>query len=169
MRLLLSILLISLTGLALALPTDPQQAIHIVADSSVFDYKKRFNRYEGHVKIDQGSSHVVADRVETRSNAQHKMEEAIAYGTQKLAHYWTLPKEKDPEFHAHARIIHFFPLQSLVKLEGDVVVTQGENIFHGPIILYNTKDQIVTAPAMKNGHATIVIEPNQSKHEYYLH
>jgi lipopolysaccharide export system protein LptA len=145
-----------------ALPEDRDQAMNIVADASLFNYKTGINTYEGNVKIDQGTTHLLADRLTTKSDTRHKMIEATAYGIKKIAEYTTLPKKGDLPLHAKANIIRFFPPKATVILEGNVVVTQGENSFHGPVIIYNMKDQIVTAPASQNGHATIIIEPNQT-------
>lgn len=149
--------------LSFALPNDAQQKIHIVADSTLVDYKTGSNTHEGNVKVDQGSTHLIADKLTTTNNAKHKMEEAVAYGITRLAEYSTTPKEGDTLFVAKAKIIKFYPQKATVVLEGDVTVTQGENSFQGPLIIYNTKDQIVTAPASKSGRATIVIEPNKLK------
>lgn len=146
--------------LAIALPTDDQQPIHINADATQFNYKTGNNSYEGKVKVIQGSTTLNADRVVTQNNSLHKMEEAIAYGLNNLAEYTTIPKPGDALFHAKAKVIKFYPLKSTVVLEGNVVVTQGENSFQGPVIIYNMKDQTVSAPASKGGRATIVIEPN---------
>lgn len=147
----------------LALPQDNQQMVHIVADSSTFNYKTGENIYQGNVHIDQGSTRLTADRVVTTTNFNHKMETATAYGINQLAEYTTIPKAGDTALHAKAKIIKFFPLTSLVQLEGDVTVNQGKNSFHGPVILYNMKDQIITAPPSKTGRATILIEPGQIK------
>ncbi len=145
----------------LALQNDEKEVIHIHADSSTFNYKTGTNIYEGHVKIDQGSTHLTADRVVTTRNNQHKIEVAIAYGLTQLAEYSTTPKLNDPVLHAKAKIIRFYPATSIVNLEGDVLVTQGKNSFQGPVIVYNMKDQIVTAPRSKTGRATIIIQPGQ--------
>jgi lipopolysaccharide export system protein LptA len=146
-----------------ALPADNEQTMHIIANSSLFDYKKGVNTYEGQVKIDQGTSHLTANRVITHNNAQHKIEEAVAFGMDELAHYWTLPKTGDVLFHAEAKVIRFYPLLSIVKLEGNASIKQGENTFHGPVIIYNIKDEVVSAPATKEGPTTITIEPKQLK------
>jgi lipopolysaccharide export system protein LptA len=145
----------------LALPGDDQQVMHINSDSSTYNYKTGTTIYEGHVIIDQGTTHLIADRVVTNSNSKHKMEEAIAYGLTTLAEYTTVPKPGDPVLHAKAKVIKFYPAKSMVFLEGDVIVTQGKNRFEGPVIVYNMKDQIVTAPPSKTGRATIIIEPGQ--------
>jgi lipopolysaccharide export system protein LptA len=161
MRLLLKLLLLCVCISAFALPTDDTQVMQIVADSSQLNYKNRNNVYEGNVKIDQGTTHLAADRVTTQNNERHKLSEAIAYGTNQPAHYWTIPREGDKELHAYAKVIKFYPLKSTVILEGDVIVTQGENSFHGPSIIYNIKDQTVISPPTTQGRSTIIIEPNK--------
>ena len=153
------VLLIPIT--LLALQGDDQQVMHIISDGSTYNYKTGTTIYEGHVKIDQGTTHLIADRVITHSNNKHKIEEAIAYGLTSLAEYTTVPKPGDPVLNAKAKVIRFYPAKSMVYLEGDVFVTQGKNIFQGPVIVYNMKDQIVTAPPSKTGRATIIIEPGQ--------
>lgn len=146
---------------AFALPSDDEQTISITANTSLFNYKTGANSYEGDVKIDQGSTHLSADRVETKLNAEHKIIEATAYGINQPAEYSTIPKTKNALLIAKAKIIKFYPLKSIVILENEVTVSQGENSFHGPLIIYNMKDQTVAAPASKNGRATFVIEANQ--------
>lgn len=147
-----------------ALPDDEQKVMHICSDSSTFNYKTGTNTYEGHVKMDQGTTHLTADRViTTKNHTTRKIEVAIAYGLTQWAEYTTLPKPGDPVLHAKAKIIKFYPAQSIVFLQDDVVVTQGKNSFQGPVIVYNIKDQIVTAPPSKTGRSTIIIDPGQLK------
>jgi lipopolysaccharide export system protein LptA len=156
---LISLWLISF--LAFALPSDSQERLHIVADSTLFDYKTGITTYEGNVKIDQGTTHLTADKVTTKNNNQHRMEEAIAYGVKHLAEYTTIPKPGDEILRAQANTIKFFTAKSIVFLEGNVIVSQGKNSFQGQVIIYNMKDQTVVAPPLKGGRATVVIEPKQ--------
>ncbi len=146
---------------AAALDDDRHQKVHIIADSGIYNYKTGINIYEGHVKIDQGSTHVTADRLITKNNAQHAMQEAIAYGTQELAHYWTLPNVGDPEIHARAKIIKFYPIESNVTLEQDAFVTQGANNYQGQLIHYNSQEQTITMPAEQSGRAILVYNPDK--------
>ncbi len=141
-----------------ALPSDSEKNMHITADSTLLNYKTGFNLYEGNVKITQGETRLTAERLTTQRNNNHKMEEAIAYGTKTLAHYWTIPRKGDQVLHAKANIIKFYPLKSLVVLNGNVLVTQGNNSFQGPEIIYNIKDQTVVSPPTKKGRATIIVE-----------
>ncbi len=159
---LLALFFLSYPLAARALESDSKEKLHIFAESGTYNYKTGVNVYEGNIKIDQGTTHLTADRLITKSNAQHKIQEAIAYGLQTLAHYWTLPKIGDPEVHAHAKIIKFYPLESNVTLEQDVHVTQGENSFQGELIHYNSNEQTITVPASKNGRAVIVYNPEKS-------
>jgi lipopolysaccharide export system protein LptA len=157
------ILVLCFAPLALyALPEDSVEKMHIVADSTLFNYKTGFNTYQGNVDVQQGGTRLKADKVTTKSNLKHKMEEAIAYGSDKTpADYWTVPKKGDLIFHAQASVIKFYPLKSLVMLEGNVNVTQGDNSFHGATIIYNMKDQTISAPANNQGRATIIIQPTK--------
>ncbi len=144
-----------------ALQADSKEIIHILADSSLVDYKSGINVYEGNVKVDQGTTYLTAERVVTKNNAKHKIEEAIAYGSKRLAEYTTIPKEGDKLLRAQAKVIKFYPQKTTLILEGDVKVTQGENSFNGAVIIYNTKDQIISAPASKGGRSKIIIDPKQ--------
>jgi lipopolysaccharide export system protein LptA len=146
-----------------ALPNDREQLMHINAASYELNYKTGIDIYEGNVKVDQGTTHLSADRLVTEKNKERKIVSAVAYGTEQLAEFTTIPKEGEEIFHAKAKVIKFYPEESMVTLEDDVIVTQGENSFHGPIIIYNMKDQIVSTPASKNGRATIVIDAKKLK------
>jgi lipopolysaccharide export system protein LptA len=146
-----------------ALDTDSKQKLNIIADSGVYNFKTGIDVYEGHVKLDQGSSHVTADKLITKKNAAHKIQEATAYGIQELAHFWTLPKLGDAEMHAQAKIIKFYPLESNASLEDDAHVIQGDNSFQGQVIHYNSNDQTITVPPLLNGRAVLVYNPDDSK------
>jgi len=145
-----------------ALDTDSNATLNIVADSGVYNFKTGVDMYEGHVQVDQGSTHVTADKLVTKKNHQHKIREATAYGIQTLAHFWTQPTVNQPEIHAHATTIKLYPLEMNVSLEHNVALSQGENHFQGELIHYNSKDQIITLPASSNGHARLVYNPDKS-------
>lgn len=159
----LHVILLICTLPVFALQEDNKEKVYIIADSTNYNYKTGYTVYEGHVKVDQGTTHVTADRLTTKTNTQHKIKEAIAYGLQNLAHYWTLSKMGDPEMHANAKIIKFYPSESNVTLEQEVVVTQGENSFQGQLILYNRNDQTVLVPASNKGRAVLVYNPDSKK------
>jgi|GEM_PF-726084 lipopolysaccharide export system protein LptA len=159
-----SILLFVLSTLtAHALDTDRKEKLNIIADSGVYNFKTGVDIYEGHVQVNQGTTHITADKLITKKNDQHKIMEATAYGNETLAHFWTLQKPGEPEMHAHAKLIRFYPLEMNVSLEHEVHITQGDNSFKGELIHYNNNDQTITLPESANGHAMIVYNP-EKKH-----
>lgn len=145
----------------LALDSDRNEKLNIAADSGIYNFKSGIDVYEGHVQIDQGTTHITADKLITKKNSQHKIQEATAYGNIELAHYWTQPKPGEPEIHARAKLIKFYPIESNVTLEHDVHVAQGENNFHGELIHYNSNEQTIIVPSSANGRAVLVYNPEK--------
>lgn len=158
---LLSLFLFLFPTLLFALDSDRTQALHVTSDSSLYNYKTGITLYEGHVIIDQGTTRIKADRVSTKTDARHKIEEAIAYGFQNLAEYSTLPKVGEAPLYAKAKTIYFYPQKTTIILDNEVTLTQGKNSFQGSRIIYNIKEKIIHAPASKNGRSTLIIEPQQ--------
>lgn len=145
---------------AYCLQEDSKEMMHIKADTTIYNYKKGLNYFEGHVQIDQGTTHVTADRLTTKTNDKHQIQEAIAYGISDLAHFWTTPAAGEQVVNAHAKIIKFYPITSNATLQGEVTVAQGENNFQGQLIHYNMNDQTIIVPETKNGRAVIVYNPD---------
>lgn len=164
-RLLSIFILFGMTSLVFALPSDAKEKVYIQADSIIYNYKTGINVYQGHVIIDQGTTHVTSDRLITKNNEEHKIKEAIAYGLTTRAHYWTLPKENEPIMNAYANVIQLHPIEQTVTLEKNVLVTQGHNQFQGQIVHYNKLDQTVIVPPTKGARAVIVYDPNQKNAE----
>ena len=147
-------------SITFALPEDHLQKIHIIADVWNYNYKTGVTIYEGNVQVDQGTTHITADRLITKCNNKHVIKEAIAYGLHKTAHYWTLPKPNDAIMHAYANVIKYYPLETNITLEQNVTVLQDKNSFQGQTILYNMNDQTITVPATENGRAVLVYNPD---------
>lgn len=162
MRLMSNLLLLFLLFIcvnAFALESDSKARIFIVADTTNYNYKMGTSFFEGHVAVDQGTTHLIADKLITHNNAQHKIQEVIAYGNNEPAHYWTTPKAGDKPVHATANIIKYYPLDSNVTLEQNVVIKQGDNSFQGQLIHYNRDQQTIIVPATKHGRAVLVYHP----------
>lgn len=154
-------LLSAISFSAFALEEDSKEKMYIVSDKSSYNYKSGVKVFEGHVKVDQGTTHLTADKLVTKNDKENKLQEAIAYGLEGLAHYWTLPKLGDKQIDANAKIIKVYPIDSNVILEQQVLVTQGENSFQGQLIIYNRNDQTITVPESKEGRAVVVFNPEK--------
>lgn len=150
----------TLVHVVYALPEDRREMLHIKADNTIYNYKTGINYFEGNVQIDQGSTHVTADRLITKANSKHQIQEAIAYGIHQLARFTTTPRQGEKAINANARIIKFYPLTMNATLQGEVFVLQGENIFQGQLIHYNMNEQTIIVPETKNGRAVLVYNPD---------
>lgn len=154
-RFIIALAFMMITINAYSLPQDKREKLHIKADITTYDYKKGTTYFQGHVTVDQGTTHLTADRLTTRSDNQHRIEEVIAYGLDDLAHYWTTPKADEAIVNAYGKIIKYYPQSHNTTLQGNVKLTQGENNFHGQLIHYNMNDQTIIVPETKNGRAVI--------------
>lgn len=160
-RLFLLLPLFSFSWPLHAQPKDSKPLMYITADSSQYNYRMRETWFEGNIRLDQGETHLIADRLITKKNHQNKIQEALAFGLRQPAHYWAHHKN-GKILQAYAKLMKFYPLESRIILEGDVLVTQGENRFQGQIIIYNIKLQTITVPPTKNSRATFVIDTKQT-------
>lgn len=145
--------------LALALPSDQDQPFKIAADNVQIDHNTGTTTYQHHVLVDQGSTHLIADHMVTVNNPQNQLTEIIASGKQAI--YRTITDSKKPELIAKADTIKYYPLENKIVLLGKANVKQGENVFTGPVIEYNTKLQTVISSAAQYGRTTMIIQPKQ--------
>lgn len=161
-RIKLALIMLSLTPLQLlALPDDKDAKLFIASDHAVYNYKRGYSEFIGHVKIDQGSTHVTAEKLTTRINNNHNIEEAIAYGEHHRAHYSTLPKLNSAPIHAYAKIIKYYPVQANISLLNNVLVEQKNNHFKGSVIHYNMHNETIKVPASANSKATFIYDPDE--------
>ncbi|MGB6977378.1 MAG: lipopolysaccharide transport periplasmic protein LptA [Gammaproteobacteria bacterium] len=146
------------SGICWPLPSDRSKPTYIEADQVQYEQKTGTTVYIGHVKFDQGTSHLLADRLTVYKDPRSsKIQKMIAQGN--LAQYTTLPKEGSNVLHASAKTIQYDPINNVVLLLGDALVTQEGNSFRGQHIEYNvTKQTVISAPS-PNSKTTIVIQP----------
>lgn len=132
-----------LTSSSFALPSDQHKELELQADSSQLNYKSNVQTNTGHVVIDQGTSHLDADKVITYRNKQHKIDKIIAFG--KLAHYHTLLALNTPILYTAANVITYLPLQHLIILQGHALAKRGTNSINGDRLVYNTEQEVLDA------------------------
>ena len=154
---LVSFLFISISH---ALPSDRTALIHLTANSISLDQHHHHGLYQGEVTLDQGSSHLRADKVITENNEKNQLTKAIAYGNkQAQAHVWTLTSEDKPEIHAYADQLTYDPALHQITLIGHATVTQGSHSFSAPFIKYNTITEHITTQQDGAMRTTIIIDP----------
>ena len=144
----------------LALDTDKLKTAKFISDAFQNNNKTGISIFTGHVKMTQGSTQLLANKVIVHSNKNNKISRVIATG--KRAEYNTLPKQGDKILVAKANTIDYYPQLGKVILIGDANVTQGNNSFSGPHIVYNVTQQVVISDARKGSRTTIFIKQDGS-------
>jgi lipopolysaccharide export system protein LptA len=158
-----------------ALSTDPQQPVQIEADFAELDDEEHTTVYVGNVVVDQGSMHMTGDRLRVNFTESKDMKDAYLEG--RPATFKQTPDHGD-DVHGRAIKIEYHADQSLLNLIDKARVTQGERLFEGHRINYNTKKSIITARSRRAGEANkdqhpkgdservrIVIPPDKKKGE----
>lgn len=154
-------LFLMLPPLLYALPDDNKQPLLVRADTADLNQAKHLGIYQGHVKIDQGSTHIRSAKTTTVGNAQNKLIMATFEGdSNKQAHYWTRQTADKPIFHAYADKIYYCPEQFKIILSGHARALQEKNQITASTICYNTKTQQVTTSFQ--GEQTKIIVQSES-------
>ena len=156
-----------------ALSTDPQQPVQIEADFAELDDEEHTTVYVGNVVVDQGSMHMTGDRLRVNFTENKDMKDAYLEG--RPATFKQTP-DHDDDVHGQALKIEYHADQTLLNLIEKARVTQGERLFEGHRINYDTKKSIITARSARAGEANkdqqpkggservrIVIPPNKKK------
>ncbi|MGE0858113.1 MAG: lipopolysaccharide transport periplasmic protein LptA [Gammaproteobacteria bacterium] len=138
----LALLCLLLAGPAYALSTDTQQPVQIEADFAELDDEEHTTVYIGNVIVDQGSIHMTGDRLRVNFTENKELKDAYLEG--RPATFKQTP-DNDDDVHGQALQIEYHAQQSLLKLIEKARVTQGERLFEGHRINYDTKRSLITA------------------------
>lgn len=159
---LLSLIILFVISLqAHALQSDAKELMYIISDSASHNGKTGTKIFIGHVKLDQGTSHLIADKVITQADKKHQVHTITAYGFNNLAHYWTTLDSNHELLDAKAKIIIYHPKTGDIDMKENVIVQQAKNHFKGQSIHYNNLEQTITVPESSHSHALLIYNPNQ--------
>lgn len=155
----LALLALLLPAAATALTSDRQEPAYIEADRAEFNDKTGVGRYQGGVVLDQGTLHVEAETlvVHRRDGALSRV---IADG--EPARFRQLPDDSEQMMHGRSLHIEYDTANSVVTLEGEARVWQGEDQFTGDRIVYDTEAGTVQAEGgetSKDGRVHAIIHP----------
>lgn len=156
-----------------ALTTDSQQPVQIEADFAELDDQEHTTVYVGNVIVDQGSMHMTGDRLRVNFTDNKDLKDAYLEG--RPATFKQTP-DHDDDVHGQAMQIEYHAQETLLNLIEKARVTQGERLFEGHRINYDTKKSIITArsaradkadkdqiPKDGSGRVRIIIPPNKKK------
>lgn len=142
-----------------AASTDKLQIANLVADETTLNYKTHIGVYRGHVKLTQGTTTILGDKIITYGDKNNKLIKAVAIG--QPASYTTLPDNSQLPFTAVGDILHYYPILGIVDAIGKAKAIQGNDSLAGAHIKYDIKQQVVISLPEKNSQTTIIIQPNQ--------
>ena len=94
----------------------------ITADSGTFNQKTGIGTLEGHVKVDQGNTHLRANKVLIYQNKKHGINKLIAIGNP--AKYSAIPKGSNNPVFAQSKTIEYNPTTQQVTMKGKIVIQQ---------------------------------------------
>jgi lipopolysaccharide export system protein LptA len=150
------IALLVLSGNALAKTSDANQPIYIEADQVEIRDREGLSIYRGNVHITQGSLRINGDEIRIRNTDQGLQKVHV---TGKPATLYQLT-DKDQEIRAEGEEMEYLPKTSLLTLDRQAALTQGENRFTGEHIIYNTQTNVVKAGPRDAG-TTDTAEPQR--------
>ncbi|GGI81028.1 lipopolysaccharide transport periplasmic protein LptA [Legionella impletisoli] len=148
--------------ISFALPDDREKTLYLRANKADINQATHKGIYTGDVELDQGSSHLRAAFAITQGNESNQLIKAFAKGdTHAQAHFWCLTAHNKPVLHAYADKIYYYPNKHIIELVGNAKVSQGENTFQAPTILYNVEQQHVITKRSGNQRTSITIYPEK--------
>jgi len=133
---------------------------HFSADHVTFNTDSGTTIYAGHVKMAQGTTHIVADRVTAYKNTQGDIDQVVAIGNP--AHYSTQPDDQKYPIDAFGDRIEYYPTTRITQIIGNGYVTQGSNSLKGPHIIYDMDKKIMRSLPVATQHgekSLIILQP----------
>lgn len=161
----LTSLCLLLPAVASALPEDREKPIHIEADEALRDEKQGFTRYQGNVKLDQGSLHIEADEI-TVYHDDKQADRIFATGAP--ASLQQQPDVTKGLIKAKADKIEYIKSEQRVQLRENAHIEQDGSIVTGEVIDYLIDEQLVKAgstPGSDTSRVQVVIPPQALEDE----
>ncbi|MBI5447188.1 MAG: lipopolysaccharide transport periplasmic protein LptA [Gammaproteobacteria bacterium] len=138
-----------------ALSSDSTQPLYIEADKASFNHFSGVNTFEGHVIITQGSSRLFADQVILYTDKKHHLQHLTATG--QPSRYETQVETEPHTLVATATNIQYHVAENQLELIGQVHAEQGKDKIEGPMLIYNTKEKLLSAPSNQTTSERTVI------------
>lgn len=139
---LIGLLCLWLGNTALALDSDRNKPLKIVADTAMIDEKTGMAVYTGSVVLIQGTLKIVADKLRIQTT-EGKVDKVMADGVPAL--FSQVPEPNQSEVIAKAKRIDYMVRDQQLLLKRQASIVQEDNIFRGEEILYEIQSQRLQA------------------------
>lgn len=153
-----AVVLMLLSGSALALSTDSEQPIYIDSDSQNLDMRTNTVVFTGNVYLRQGSIRLHADKVVvTRPSGKEGAEIIDAYGKPAT---FEQTMDDGKKINGEAFDLRYETAKSFLTMKRNAVLTQqGGNQVEGQKITYNIDKQLLVAESDNSSRVTTVLQP----------
>ncbi|MFO1435832.1 MAG: lipopolysaccharide transport periplasmic protein LptA [Gammaproteobacteria bacterium] len=125
-----------------ALTADKDQPIEIESDYAELRKTERQTIYSGNVIVTQGSIRMWGDKLTVYYDEDDQLKDAILEG--KPAHFKQSPEGRREDFEGEALRMEYHAQDERLHLITQAKLTQGKSVFTGPLIVYDTKNSILT-------------------------
>lgn len=126
----------------MALATDKNQPIEIEADYAELRKNERQTIYTGNVIVTQGSIRMWGDKLTVFYDENNDLRDAILEGNP--AHFKQRPDGREEDFEGEALRMEYHARDERLHLIESAKLTQGRQMFSGPLIVYDTRNSILT-------------------------
>lgn len=161
-------------GFAMALSTDVEQPVEIEADFAELDDAAGRTTYTGNVVVTQGSMRMTGDKLIANFDEDRQLVDVYLEGTP--AYFKQTPDGGKQDIEGEGLQIEYHQPKSLLYLIDKARLVQGDRLFEGYRINYDTSRSIITgrgasnAPrskdtAQKPGRVKVIIPPKKKTAE----
>lgn len=162
--LLIALICVGVSIVANAKREDARQPITIEADKAKVDEKQGLSTYTGNVLLRQGSIQIKSDELEVYSK-DGGLDKLVAKG--KPVIYLQSGDAEKGDIVGEAYKMEYFASEGKLILLDNAKLSQGQNMFSGNRIAYDTQQEIVSAAVSATGtqRVQVTIQPKQPKPE----
>jgi len=156
-----ALVLMLVPAMAQALSSDRNQPITIEADRATINEKQGSSIYEGNVHLQQGTLNLRGDSMKVQMSG-NELDEIVLTG--QPASFQQRPEGRDSDQHAEAGRIEYHAMeQRMILLENARVWQSGAEEFRSERIIYNMKNNTVSAGGTSGDRVRITLQPKSRK------
>ncbi|WP_428033547.1 lipopolysaccharide transport periplasmic protein LptA [Amphritea sp.] len=156
-------MLLSWHPMAMAMPDDARQAIHITADSATRNDQTGITLYKGDVLLTQGTMKVTGDSIELRQTGT-SISTIIAKGHP--AEFQQRPAANKEVTHAYGEVLDYNIRTKELEITGQARISQGSDSFSGNRIVYDMNKSTVNAfsdHSIDGQRVQMIIQPKSTQ------
>lgn len=162
-QLLIYCILSILSSNLFALQTDKFNPVYLSADNIKLDNKLHKAYISGNIKIEQGSTLLLAHLLEITTDDKNNLSLISAKGNKnKQAYFKTIPKQNTSELNAWADTILYYPQTNIIKLVGNAKIKSDLNVLNAPLIVYDTVQEKIISQGDNSERIKIILH-NEKK------